>query len=158
MNTDEQRKTLVDPIAAKQFLISRVIEEAELEHIPLSEVERKMLSFTEVHLSLPDIYEVNAEFEGNYDSDEYESQIAELLKNAGDRDRKRSPDQDKMWKDVLDALRDEDHYILVMVGQAFGVGSASSGGSRFRDVLVYVVVGITIVLFAVLAVLWKLSH
>jgi hypothetical protein len=147
----------VDPIAAKQFLISRVIEEAELEHIPLSEVERKMLSFTEVHPSLPDIYEVNAEFEGNYDSDEYESKIAELLKSARDRDRKRSPDQDKMWKDVLDALRDEDHYILVMVGQAFGVGAASSGGGRFRDVLVYVV-GITIVLFAVLVVLWKLRH
>jgi hypothetical protein len=30
-----------------------------------------MLYFTEVHPSLPDIYEVNAEFERSYDTDEY---------------------------------------------------------------------------------------
>jgi len=47
---------------AKPFLISRVVEVAELQHLNLSEVEKKMLYFTEVHPSLPDIYEVNAEF------------------------------------------------------------------------------------------------
>jgi hypothetical protein len=53
---------------AKQFLIGRVIEEAELQQVSLSEVERKMLYFTEVSPSLPDIYDVNAEFERNYDA------------------------------------------------------------------------------------------
>ena len=77
----------MEPTAAKQFLISRVIEEAGVEQVSLSEVEKKMLYFTEVHPSLPDIYEVNTEFERDYDSDEYEAKIAGLLKNARDRDR-----------------------------------------------------------------------
>jgi len=36
--------------AAKQFLIGRVIKEAELKQAHLSEVEKKMLYFTEVIL------------------------------------------------------------------------------------------------------------
>jgi hypothetical protein len=53
----------MDAVAAKQFLIARVIEQAELQQVLLSDVEKKMLYFTEVHPSLPDIYEINAEFE-----------------------------------------------------------------------------------------------
>ena len=51
----------METTAAKQFLISRVIEEAKLEQVGLSEVERKMLYFTEVHPSLPDIYVTSKE-------------------------------------------------------------------------------------------------
>ena len=53
----------MNAVAAKQFLIARVIEEAELQQVLLSDLEKKMLYFTEVHPSLPDIYEINAEFE-----------------------------------------------------------------------------------------------
>ena len=63
----------MDSVDAKQFLITRVIEEGELEQLRLSDVEKKMLSFTETCPSLPDIYEANAEFERDYDSDEYEA-------------------------------------------------------------------------------------
>ena len=145
----------MEATGAKQFLISKIIEEAKLEQINLSEIEKKMLSFTEVHPSLPDTYEVNAEFERNYDSDEYEAKIATLLKNARERGRQSSPGQEQDWKDALDALKHEDHYILVMVGQAFGFGSASAGGHRVRDFLIYIGVGIGIVLFLVLATLWR---
>jgi hypothetical protein len=138
----------METTAAKQFLISRVIEEAKLEQVGLSEVERKMLYFTEVHPSLPDIYEVNAEFERDYDSDMYEAKIASLLRNA------REPE----WTDALEALKKEDHYILVMVGQAFGVGSVSADGHRIRDVLIYLGVGIGIVLLLVLKVFWGMRN
>jgi hypothetical protein len=148
----------MEATGAKQFLISKVIEEAKVEQVNLSEVEKKMLHFTEVHPSLPDIYEVNAEFERDYDSDEYEAKIAALLRNARDRDRQSSPSREQDWKDALDALKHEDHYILVMVSQAFGFGSASAGGHRVRDFLIYIVVGIGIVLFIVLKTLWKAHH
>ncbi len=72
----------MESTAAKQFLISKVVEQAGLERLPLSEVEKKMLCFTEVHPSLPDIYEVNAEFERDYDSDEYEAKITGLLRRV----------------------------------------------------------------------------
>lgn len=64
----------MNAVAAKAFLIARVIEEAELQQVLLSDVEKKMLYFTEVHPSLPDIYEINAEFERNYDAAEYRRQ------------------------------------------------------------------------------------
>lgn len=148
----------MEPTAAKQFLISKIVEEAGVEQINLSEVEKKMLYFTEVHPSLPDIYEVNAQFERDYDSDEYEAKIAGLLKNARDRDRQSSPSREQDWKDALDALKKEDHYILVMVGQAFGVGSVSADAHRTRDVLIYLGVGIGIVLLLVLKVFWGMRN
>jgi len=93
----------MDAITAKQFLISKVIEHAELEQVSISEVERKMLHFTEVHSSLPDIHEVNAQFEQNYDSDQYEAKVATLLKKARNRDREQSPEGDQKWEDALNA-------------------------------------------------------
>ena len=148
----------MEPTAAKQFLISRVIEQAEVEHVKLSEIEKKMLYFTEVHPSLPDIYEVNAEFERTCDSDEYEAKVAGLLKSARDRDREKSPSGEQQWEDALAALKKEDHYILVMVSQAFGAGLASGGGNRFRDFLLYIAVGIGVVLLLILASVWKWGH
>jgi|SRR5271165_829847 len=148
----------MDATAGKQFLISRVIEEAGMEQVNLSDIEKKMLYFTEVHPSLPDIYEVNEEFESSYDTEEYETKVASLLRNARDRDGKESPGVEQQWKDALDALKKEDHYILVMVSQAFGVGSASSGGSRVRDFLIYIAIGTGVVLLLVLASLWKSGH
>ena len=147
----------MDPVAAKQFLISRVIGEAELGSIPLSEVEKKMLQFTEVHPTIPDIYEVNDEFERNYDSDRYEKKIALLLKNARARDEQGNPSRKQEWIDSLAALRDEDHYISVMTNQAFGKDSNSSYflGVRARDLLIYTAIGIVIVL---MILYWPVSH
>jgi hypothetical protein len=148
----------MDPTAAKEFLISRVVEEAAVEQVNLSDVETKMLYFTEVHPSLPDIYETNAEFERNYNSDEYEAKVAKLLKNARDRDNHSSPSREHEWKDALDALKREDHYILVMVSQAFGFGSAAANGHHVRDLLIYIVVGIGLAVFILLKALSKTHH
>ncbi len=135
----------MDSIGAKQFLISKVIEEAAVEHVPLSDIEKKMLQFTEVHPTLPDIHEVNEEFEREYDSDEYERKIATLLKNA----RAREESNEQQWKDALDALRHEDHYILVMIDQAFGASTNRS--HTVRDFLLYIGIGVLVVL----AILWR---
>jgi hypothetical protein len=148
----------MDAVTAKQFLISKILQEAESSHVQLSEVERKMLYFTEIHPSLPDIREVNAEFERDYDADKYENKIAQLLSNARARDTARSPGQEHAWNEALDALRKEDHYILVMVGLAFGYRASSSNGHRVRDFLIYVSIGIALVLFFVLKTFWRARH
>lgn len=143
----------MDSNATKEFLISRVIKEAEADGANLSEVERKMLYFTEVDPSLPDIYDVNEQFEHNYDSDEYEAKISRLLKNARDRDRKESASGEQAWKDALNALRKEDHYILVMIGLAFSPVLGRSGtGHRLRDSLIYVAGGVAFVVILALYV------
>ena len=148
----------MDAVAAKQFLIARVIEEAELQQVLPSDLEKKMLYFTEVHPSLPDIYEINAEFERNYDAAAYEGKVAALLRYARDRDSRASPVREQEWKDAPDALKGEDHYILVMVRQAFGVGLAASGGRRLRDLLIYVAIGVALVLSVILASLGRTGH
>ena len=146
----------MEATGAKQFLISKVIEEAKVEQVTLSEVERKMLYFTEVHPSLPDIYEVNAEFERDYDSDEYEAKIAGLLRNARDRDRQSSPRREQEWKDALDALKDEDHYILVLLYCAFPEYLRFLRPThRVRDYVIYVAIGIAVVLACIGIAIWR---
>lgn len=103
---------------AKEFLIAQVVEEAQRENEPLSEVERKMLYFTETEATLPDIYEVNAQFDSAYDSVAYEKKIAGLLRTAFQRNRKESVESERRWKHAVADLRKEDHYLLVMVDQS----------------------------------------
>jgi hypothetical protein len=146
----------MDPIGAKQFLISRVIAQAATEQVNLSDVEMKMLHFTEVHPSLPDIYEVNAAFERDYDSDEYEIKITHLLKNARDSDGRSSPGQKQMWDDALNALKSEDHYILVMAYRAFPeYRKLLVPTHRVRDYVIYIAIGITLVFIVIGFAMWR---
>jgi multisubunit Na+/H+ antiporter MnhB subunit len=57
--------------------------------------------------------------------------------------------------DALEALKKEDHYILVMVDQAFGFRSSLGTEHRLRDWLIYIGVGIGFVLVLLLASMWK---
>lgn len=55
---------------AKEFLVSRIVEQARRENTPLSEIERKMLYFSETGWTLPDIMEGNEEFDREYETGE----------------------------------------------------------------------------------------
>jgi hypothetical protein len=146
----------MNPIAAKQFLIDRILEEADLEHLHLSDVEKKMLYFTEVHPSLPDIYQIKAEFERDYDSDEYEAKVVSLLKRARDRDNRSSSSPEQQWNDAIDALKQEDHYILVMVYCAFPeYRRALRPTHHVRDYIIYIAVGIAVVLVCIGMAVWS---
>jgi len=67
---------------AKEFLISKIVEEAIREGTVLSEIERKMLYFSETDWTLPDISAVSDEFDRGYDQGEFESKIAGLVRHA----------------------------------------------------------------------------
>ena len=103
---------------AKEFLISQIVEEAQHENIPLSEVERKMLYFTESGSTLPNIMKVNEDFDREYDQDEYEHKIAKLITKADKRIRKGSRDDYDRWWTAIRFLQQEDHYIFVMIRMA----------------------------------------
>jgi hypothetical protein len=83
---------------AKEFLISKIVAEAQCENAPLSEVERKMLYFTESGWTLPDIMEVSENFDREYDQGRYEQKIAKLVMKA-DRRIGKGPhdDYDRWW-------------------------------------------------------------
>jgi hypothetical protein len=103
---------------AKEFLIARIVEEAKRENIPLSEVERKMLYFSETHWTLPDIASVSEKFDHEYNQDEYEEKITLLIKDAAIHDRQQSAEEYDLWWDAIRLLKKEDHYILVMIDGA----------------------------------------
>jgi hypothetical protein len=109
---------------AKEFLVSRIVEEAHREGVPLSEVERKMLYFTETGWTLPDMMEISDEFDRDYDQGDYEKKIAHLIRHDAKRLEKENPEEFKSWISAARKLRKEDHYILVMIDQA-GVGKES---------------------------------
>jgi hypothetical protein len=100
---------------AKEFIVSRIIDEASRDNISLSELERKMLYFSEVYPTLPDMMEVAEKFEAKYDTEKYEEKIRGLSRKAFGRDRKESPENAQLWRDAINVLRKEDHYILVML-------------------------------------------
>jgi hypothetical protein len=145
----------MDAATAKRFLISKVLEQAEIEGVALSDVEKKMLQFTEVNSPPPDVYEVNDEFEREYDSDRYETEIAALLKNARERDAENSAVDEQQWKDALESLKKEDHYILVIAAEAFGWDAALGSGYRRQKYVIYALVLICIALFLVMMHLLK---
>jgi len=115
-----------DSRAALEFLVSRIVAEARRENVQLSDVERDMLYFSETHWTLPNIAEVNEQFDAEYDQDEYEEKIARLIRNARDHARKENPVEFEGWSNALKALNREDRYLLVMVARA-GAGPSGAG-------------------------------
>jgi hypothetical protein len=101
---------------AKEHLIARISAEAKREGIELSEVEGKMLYFSETGWTLPDIFDVNAEFERDFDNDEYESKIAGIVRQIEKTNAEAGSDQQSLWDEAVVKLSDGDHYLLVLIG------------------------------------------
>jgi len=86
---------------AKEFLISKIVEEAIREGTVLSEIERKMLYFSETDWTLPDVSAVSDEFDRGYDQGEFESKIAGLVRHAYNNILQDYGDEyDKWWSAV----------------------------------------------------------
>ena len=132
---------------AKEFLISKVLEEGERQGKPLSELERKMLHFTETEPTLPDMLEVSDRFDQEYDQWEYETKIVKLLKAAYHRDLKKSPSNAREWEEAVIRLKDEDHYILVMTDRALPITRRPIGNWRLLVALtlIFAVYGAVII-------------
>jgi hypothetical protein len=130
-----------DARAAEEFLISRIVAEAKRENVPLSEIERKMLYFSETGWTLPDITEVNDKFDSDYDPDAYEEKISCLARNETKRIRKDNPDDFADWTSAVRKLKTEDHYISVMVDAGVDRAGVSTGSiSDNRKTLILIVV------------------
>jgi hypothetical protein len=126
---------------AKEFLVGRIVDEAQREGVSLSEVERNMLYFSESDWAPPDIVDTNRQFELECDQPEYERKIAALVRNASKRARKEDKQEFDAWSDAIDNLSKEDHYLLVMIEQA-GQGVRPQGDRlRLWVIALAIVVG-----------------
>src|ERR1700730_8941297 len=103
---------------ALDFIASRIAGEAQREGVSFSEIERKMLYFSETAWTLPEIWDVSDEFDQNYEQGTYERKVSQLIKKAVGRARKQQPEEYEAWTEAIRRLSKGDRYLLVMVWQA----------------------------------------
>jgi hypothetical protein len=99
---------------AKDFLVQQIAEQAQLDSVPLSDLEKRMMYFTESGEMPEDPIQLNDEFEAQYDTKQYEAKIAKLLHRAYQRARKENDETRKRFDTAIKTLRRGDHYLLVM--------------------------------------------
>jgi hypothetical protein len=136
---------------AKEFLVGRIITEAQREGVPLSEVERKMLYFSETAWTLPDIAEVSATFDREYNQAEYEQKIAKLIRQIRANARTDNREEFDAWTEAIRTLGQEDHYLLVLVA------AAGASGRPRGDVLRLWVTALAIVCIILVIAFWPLA-
>ena len=99
---------------AEDFLVQQTREQAALENIPLSDLETRMMCFTESGEMSEDPLELNSPFDSGYDTDKYEAKISKLMRHAHWRLQKENPDSARQWDVALAKLADGDHYISAL--------------------------------------------
>lgn len=103
---------------AKDYLANSIGEEAQRAGIRLTEVERKMLYFSETGWTLPDMKKVSAEFDRKYDQNDYERKIRELVTKMQVRLAAQGEQEQERWSAALEKLSRGDHYLLVLTDAA----------------------------------------
>jgi hypothetical protein len=115
---------------AKDFLVQQTERQAQLESVPLSDLEKRMMYFTESADASEDPIKLNEEFETKYDTAAYESKIAGLLNRAYDRAKQENPTSVRLWDESVRLLRKGDHYILVLLDLESSSAPTSRGSLK----------------------------
>ncbi|OLB38089.1 MAG: hypothetical protein AUI12_02620 [Acidobacteria bacterium 13_2_20CM_2_57_6] len=101
---------------AKDFLVAQTAEQAALDGVPLTDLEKRMMYFTEGPEAIEDPSTLNEEFEAQYDIAQFEKKISRLMGHAYKRIKSQNPEIVRRWDAAIRALRRGDHYILVLWG------------------------------------------
>jgi hypothetical protein len=146
--------TFSSQMDAKKFLASKIVSEANLQGMSLSDGERKLLLFSEQDPESPtDI--PNELLEGV--DEEYETKITDLLRAAYQRDRD-NPHELEQYQDAMQKLKGSDHFMLVMAEPALAPTRAADRvllrTNRARDIAIYIGIGLALVAAAVAIAVW----
>jgi hypothetical protein len=120
---------------ALDYLVDRIAVEARRQNVPLSEIERKMLYFSESAWTLPDIKSISAEFDRDYDEDEYERKIAGLISSIVADNDERNNEKKTDWNRALAKAGEGDRYLFVMIDMATTQDAERSVGFGFIPTL-----------------------
>lgn len=100
---------------AMDYLVNRIVDEAKLQGLPLTEIERKMLYFSETHPTLRDMQAVSAEFDRSCDEGAYEEKIAVLVRRIAARDQRQDLAAKAAWDEAVAKLSEGDYYLLALI-------------------------------------------
>jgi len=101
-------------LEAKDFLVQQTAEQAALENVPLSDLEKRMMYFTETGECPENPIALNDAFEAGYHTDEYEAKISKLMHRAYQRITKENPEAARQWNEAIRPLSRGDHYLLIL--------------------------------------------
>ncbi len=138
----EEMKPTIRPMRireAKDFLVAQTAEQAALEGVSLSDLEKRMMYFTEDKDAPEDPTALNDEFEAQYETAKYEKKISRLMRHAYSRVKKENSEKALQWNRAIRTLRRGDHYMLVLWGHPLSHNSP--------DRLVFVTIGMTAVIY-----------
>lgn len=150
--------TFSSQLEAKRFLAAKIASEAEREGAALSDVEKRMLLFSEQEpestVGFPDGFLDDID-------EEYERRVTSLLKAAYTRDRD-NPLERQPYEDAMKTLKGSDHYILVMAEAALpkptkiqnDTDAAFAGPNKIRT-LIYILIGAGVVVAIIAYVLLR---
>ena len=102
---------------AKRFFVDKVLAQAGVEGVPLSDAEQEMLFWSESDPETVVDYDLPERLAAEISDEEYERKIAGLLSRSFRADAAHSPEAKSQWKQASDILHQGDHYLLVMLDQ-----------------------------------------
>jgi hypothetical protein len=102
---------------AKDFLVGQAAQQASLDGVSLSDIEKRMMYFTASAEATEDPVALNNAFEAQYNTAEYETKVSRLLSHAFLRVKKENSATARHWSAAVNVLRKGDHYILVLLNQ-----------------------------------------
>jgi len=116
---------------ALDFLVGRIAVEAKREDVPLSDIERKILYFSETGWTLPDMAAVSATFDQNYDQGEYEQKVARLIAKISAEHHGHNKEEEEKWDAAALKLSEGDHYIQVLLNVTSSIHDGPPAGHGF---------------------------
>ena len=122
---------------AKEYLVGIIANEAEHDGAPLTEVEQKMLFFTETGWTLPEMKQVSAEFDKSYVQDQYEAKITSIVAKVRAKFTDEGQQEQLTWDSALGKLSRGDHYLLVLIN---GANPNRRGANRYLRMLLSVLI------------------
>jgi hypothetical protein len=134
---------------AKEFLVARIITESQREGVLRSEVESKMLYFSEAASTLPEIAEANDAFDREYNQAEYEHKIGTLIRNWRATARAENREEFDAWNEAVRTIRREDHYLLILIAAAESSGMPAGRPMKLLAIALIVACAIIAVAFLV---------
>jgi hypothetical protein len=121
---------------AKEYLASRIADQAKRQGVPLNDVEYKMLFFSSSGHMREETSAAREVFDRDYDEEEYEQKIRLLVNAITAEDAAQSLQQQDLWDDALLKLSRGDHYLSVLAGpEAIAESVARPPHDRLRLVL-----------------------
>lgn len=100
---------------ALDYLANRIVDEAKLQGSPLSDLEKKMLYFSETDSSLREAGKLSADFDQNCDPNEYEQKISGLVRRITARDQRQDRAAQAAWDQAVLKLSEGDYYLLILL-------------------------------------------